>query len=98
MYLLFNFILYHIFIYIYSLEKHHYIDVVRYLLTTQLPHIKMNAQDRNEDTCLHIACKDSNMELATLLIDYGADIDVENEVGRRCYIIQPYSIYILYTI
>jgi len=58
-------------------------DIARYLLTTQLPHIKVNGQDRNEDTCLHIACKTSNMELAKLLIDYGADINVENEVGAH---------------
>lgn len=42
---------------------------------------KFDAQDRHEDTPLHVACEVGNDDIAAILLAAGADVDPRNEFG-----------------
>ncbi|KAG4069648.1 hypothetical protein HA402_014671 [Bradysia odoriphaga] len=43
----------------------------------------VNGQNKNGDTALHIACRNSNLNICMLLLAYKADLDIRNKEGNR---------------
>ena len=44
----------------------------------------VDAVDKNNNTPLHHASKDGNVESITMLLDHGASISMRNKDGKNC--------------
>ena len=47
--------------------------------------IKLDQQDKLNNTALHYAMEDNNLKLALELIKIGADYNIKNEDGKVCF-------------
>lgn len=66
----------------YNSKDKDYVSVVRQLLDAS---VDPNLKDKYGDTALHKVAISRHIEIALLLIEYGADIDITNNDGRKFY-------------